>query len=388
MPESTPEWAGPAAGRALVDDVAQDVGPRSGASHTYLDAASPALPTQTRYSPADGGPVDSSQISVVIQGPLYRNVEGRPDIGRCLEAIKRVLPDAETIVATWRSEDLVGVDADKVVALDDPGSLTDIRGNIISIARQDLSTREGLKLASRPWALKMRADVILHSAGVVRSASFGKDVPSNRRLFSAPVSVLTLYSRDPARAPFLFHPSDIIQFGATEDLRQFWSGPSFSEADIFGHSPRAGIISGWTGFTRQRVVPEQALMLRWLTRHGLVANLETTCTTAASDMTLSEQVLLSNFRLLEADAVGVELPRHLVCTAVAVATVYRAAQAEQIARQAYENPKMRRLAIWLRKYVLFPVTPFWWVVATHLLLHQTAPSLLRSARNIYRRFRR
>jgi hypothetical protein len=340
------------------------------------------------YLPADGGPIDSSQVSVVIQGPLFQGVKGRSGIRTCLEAIRHVLPDAETIVATWQNEDTSEVRADNVEKLDDPGGFADIGGNIINIARQDLSTRQGLRLSTRPWTLKMRADVVIRHAGLMRTGTFGTRVPASRRLFSAPVNILTLYSRDPARAPFLFHPSDIIQFGLTQDLRTFWSGRAFNADDIFGRSPRPGLISGWAGFTRQRVVPEQALMMRWLALNGLGSALQTPTDTDGLRATLSEQLLLANFRLFEADAAGVELAPHLLRTTVAVATVYRSADLERIARQAYERPWRRRLVIWLRKYALFLMTPYWWVVSTHLLLHELAPTMTGPARKVYRRILR
>ncbi|MCF5429748.1 WavE lipopolysaccharide synthesis family protein, partial [Pseudomonas syringae] len=53
--------------------------------------------------------VDSRKISVVIQGPLYRNLSSKRNIFACIASIRTHLPDAEIIVSTWRHEDTSGV---------------------------------------------------------------------------------------------------------------------------------------------------------------------------------------------------------------------------------------------------------------------------------------
>ncbi len=337
------------------------------------------------YVPVDAGRVMSADISVVVQGPLYRTDGGRPNIDVCLDAVKRVLPDAEIIVATWSDEDVAGVRAHKVVAIDDPGGWPDIGGNVINLQRQDRSTRAGLALATRRWTLKMRSDIILEHAGFLRRLLHGQRVPAECRLFESPVAALTLYSRDPARAPALFHPSDIIQFGLTEDMKAFWSGTPFRSSDVLGEDPRFGLIRGWLGFTRQRLVPEQALMLRWLASNGLSASLSSPTAVSVEGAQMSEQMLLANFRLMDARDAGVLIPPHLLRSRVAIATVYRSSEVERIAWQAFEQPRRRLLAIWLRKYVLFATSGYWWVVAGHLLLRRMAPGLVAPLRRAYAR---
>ena len=53
--------------------------------------------------------IDSSEISVVVQGPV------RPDTAESLSSVRRVLPRAEIIFSTWEDEKADGLPFDKIV---------------------------------------------------------------------------------------------------------------------------------------------------------------------------------------------------------------------------------------------------------------------------------
>ena len=53
--------------------------------------------------------IDSSEISVVAQGPV------RPDTAESLSSVRRVLPRAEIIFSTWEDEKADGLPFDKIV---------------------------------------------------------------------------------------------------------------------------------------------------------------------------------------------------------------------------------------------------------------------------------
>ncbi|EGH46995.1 WavE lipopolysaccharide synthesis, partial [Pseudomonas syringae pv. pisi str. 1704B] len=110
--------------------------------------------------------VDPRKISVVIQGPLYRNLSSKRNIFACIASIRTYLPQAEIIVSTWRHEDTSDVKADQIVMSDDPGAFVDDAGNQININRMLLSTLCGIQSASRPYVMKMRADHNLTSAAL------------------------------------------------------------------------------------------------------------------------------------------------------------------------------------------------------------------------------
>jgi len=88
------------------------------------------------------------------------------------------------------------------------------------------------------------------------------------KIFRRPVVITNVFVRDPASCiPLLFHVSDIVQFGLTEDLLLLWSGGMFSEDDIKSEA-RIGSAFSFAGFSRLRMVPEQALTTSWLRAKG------------------------------------------------------------------------------------------------------------------------
>ena len=68
--------------------------------------------------------IKSKDISVVVQGAI--NSEVTP---KCLESIRKYLPEAEIILSTWEGSDVVGLDYDKLVLNKDPGTFIYKRSN-------------------------------------------------------------------------------------------------------------------------------------------------------------------------------------------------------------------------------------------------------------------
>ncbi len=335
------------------------------------------------YSPVDEGPVPDGSISVVVQGPLRRN---GVDIRTCLAAIARHLPGAEVIVSTWQAEDVSGLAGCRVVRSPDPGGIDDISGNTINLQRLAVSTLAGLDAATRTWVLKTRVDLPLAGRTMAQATRHGEAVPAEYRLFRRPVVVPSLFTRDPARVPFLFHPSDVAQFGLRADLLEFWGGPPFRTADLLvAGRPSLNPFFNYAGFTRLLVMPEQALMLRWLRARGIEANLGRADAVTRRTAILSERLLLANFRILDAERAGLDFPDHFLRVMPALATVYREDEVPTIARDAYERPGRRFALIWRRKYLLCFVTPSWVVTTGNLLLRSISPRLAGHVRAAYRR---
>jgi hypothetical protein len=119
--------------------------------------------------------IDSRDLSVVVQGPV---VAGQT--AQCLRSLRRFLPGCEIILSTWEGTrieaELSDCPPDEVIYNADPGntnweSLRASGGAIAECMRLDsnfnrqlVSTASGLKVASRPWALKFRSDMLLTGA--------------------------------------------------------------------------------------------------------------------------------------------------------------------------------------------------------------------------------
>ncbi|MFN3393310.1 MAG: WavE lipopolysaccharide synthesis family protein, partial [Candidatus Thermochlorobacter sp.] len=101
------------------------------------------------------GIVETSDISIVVQGPIVSNKDFYPN-GWTNEALRRMrihFPGAEIILSTWKGSNVDGLDYDVVVFNDDPGSAMS-RNRPYNVNRQIVSTKNGLAKASRKYALK------------------------------------------------------------------------------------------------------------------------------------------------------------------------------------------------------------------------------------------
>ncbi|HEY6896846.1 MAG TPA: WavE lipopolysaccharide synthesis family protein [Rhodocyclaceae bacterium] len=242
-------------------------------------------------------PVADCDISVVVQGPLLADrTEG---IERCLRSIQAVMPQAEIIVSTWLGEPTDRLDSDcHVVTSEDPGCFWETPDRPYNLNRLQVSTLAGLRRASRPYCLKFRADCALADRRFMTIAA-----PRPRSLFSRPMNVTNLYVRDPERFPFLFYVSDTVQFGTTADLLDFWSGDPFTATEVL-RTPRddAGL------FSNIRLFPEQALALRWLTRHQVHLDFPRSTTLNRQLLRAWETALVDNFALHDWRSSGIQFP--------------------------------------------------------------------------------
>jgi hypothetical protein len=207
---------------------------------------------------------DSSEISVVIQGPVA------PVTADIIRTFRRIRPGAEIMLSTWAGEDAPGLGADKTVFSQDPGSLTQngmINGQARrnNVNRQIVSSLAGLRAAARPYALKTRSDVFIESAGWLDY--FGRyDRQSPPPIFNRRVLLNYCCSRNPRRIPMPFHWSDWVFFGETADLLDIFDIPLMGNEDAawFASRPRRSILYS---DNLNRYVPEQWICSMFLRKH-------------------------------------------------------------------------------------------------------------------------
>lgn len=218
--------------------------------------------------------IASREISVVVQGAVGGKPTDPPAkrlTERCLRSVRRHLPDAEIILSTWKGSDVTGLSFDQLVVSDDPGAVPlDVRRTPNNINRQIVSTRAGMQVVERPYAVKLRTDFEL--LGDRFLSYFGKYTAraEKARIFRERVVTSTIFSINPRRfAAMPYHPSDWFFFGLTEDLRNLWDIPLAVEPsnsrwcgdDSRNHIP---FLSGRTA----RFAPEQTMWLGLLRKHG------------------------------------------------------------------------------------------------------------------------
>jgi len=333
-------------------------------------------------------PISSNLISIVIQGPLYRGHEPERGINACIASVRRHLPEAEIITSTWIREDVNGLDTDQLVTSADPGFFMDYSGNMINTNRQLVSTLAGIKASTRPYVMKLRADLKLTTPALASIGAFQKNSPAGRqRFFKEPITLTTLFIRDPARFPMLYHISDLVQFGRREDMLTFWDQPIFAEDALCLTQPRKNLFGSYQGFSRIRLNPEQALMIGMLRKCGLPIHLDHSCQIRTEDLDLWESILSHNFHVLDYETAGIDFPKRLTRGLISPKTVFTAKTIRKIATHTPMQRRLRRMRVWLNQYVLCYSQLAWWVSAISSALFSISPSLAKRIRHAWRKTR-
>lgn len=170
----------------------------------------------------------SKDFSVIIQGPIIgkKNDTIEKQLSQeCIKSIRKNMPDAEIIISTWIGEETDHLDFDKIVFNEDPGAITyndfELKNVYNNNNRQIVSTYNGLILASRKYAIKIRADFRIENTSFYNF--IGKFKAYNKYpFFKQKIIVTTYFSRNPEKIPLLYHISDLFQIGLTEDLMNLW----------------------------------------------------------------------------------------------------------------------------------------------------------------------
>lgn len=161
--------------------------------------------------------MDVRDISVIVQGAISENTK------HTISNIRKILPDAEIIVSTWKRDildkEIVSI-SDMIIINTDPGPsfFGDNRN------RQIHSTLSGMKAARRKYALKIRTDMDLVSDGFINIFERFNSISRENPIFKN--RIVTLNTHDPYICG-AFHFSDFVQFGSIDDLIDLWDVPSY-----------------------------------------------------------------------------------------------------------------------------------------------------------------
>lgn len=179
--------------------------------------------------------IDSKDISVVIQGKIDEGT-----ILQCLKSIKNYLPDAEIILSSWNDSNIENVEqyCNKIVLNKDPGAIS-FGPKLNNINRIIVSSRNGVKYATRKYILKIRSDLVLFNDNILK---FKNKYPKRQKkysLFKERIYGYELFStkseeRDNKFFHSIFHISDWCYFGLKEDIQELFNihlvkEPNFSE---------------------------------------------------------------------------------------------------------------------------------------------------------------
>lgn len=264
--------------------------------------------------------IESSKISVVIQGPIvHRSYQYTEDsiTHAAVKSVRSLLPDAEIILSTWKGEHFQSALLDRIIESKDPGaqrSKADTTPN--NVNRQIISTVSGLNQASKKYCLKLRTDIVLNSTNFLDH--FMTDTQERPYgLFQQKIITNNLTSRNPERyfqsRPFfnwklLFHLSDHVQFGLTSDLLLLWDIPSQSEAEA-DHFIRNIHPERFRLNETSRFSPEQYIAINCLKKKFEIDLVDYSDWSLAKEAQ-SESLLRSNFIFLEDSKFSIDFPKY------------------------------------------------------------------------------
>ncbi|MBO2927895.1 MULTISPECIES: WavE lipopolysaccharide synthesis family protein [Pseudomonadaceae] len=331
--------------------------------------------------------IHSSEISVVIQGPLNKSLAPTRGVHACIKSIRSHLPMAEIIVSTWDTEDTSNIEADVIITSPDPGALLDFNGNKHNINRQLVSTLKGIQSSSRDYILKLRSDIILNNSEIAKLDFYEDQVEMADRLFKNPITVTTLFIRNAAKVPFLFHISDLVQFGTREDIHDFWSQSLLRQEEVFLEKPYKNPVGNFIGYSAMRMVPEQCLMLGFMRKKGYTINLKNPGHIDARLVHLSEKLISENFTILDWNLSGLNFPERFLVVGYSLKTVYKSSELKKIRTQRQIDIRIRYLRVWLNKYLFNCTRLAWWVSLASIALTVISPRLAIFVRGYFRRLR-
>ena len=180
--------------------------------------------------------INSEQITVVIQGPIYggsNDMVSKRYTLQSLQSVRRFLPNAQIILSTWENSDIEGLEYDELVINPDPGTTNDIRP--LNVNRQIVSTINGLKIATRKYALKLRSDMILEGTGFISFWGKYTERAEALKILDERVVVADLGTVNPKRGGFLFHPTDWCFFGMKDDLLKIFDIELCNEKEVINY---------------------------------------------------------------------------------------------------------------------------------------------------------
>ncbi len=174
----------------------------------------------------------TDELSFVVQGVVEREksqLTGKPLTQSCLESLRTHYPGAEIILSTWRGQDVDGLPFDRIVWNDDPGAWNAFHPEAGEVKldntnRQIVSTKNGLKEASRKYAAKVRSDMVFQGREWMQHYDLYPARGTEWNVFRERVITCSMWARDP-RSPYTdqpLHPPDWIHIGLKEDIQLLW----------------------------------------------------------------------------------------------------------------------------------------------------------------------
>ncbi len=246
--------------------------------------------------------IKDSDITVVVQGAYSSNITNK-----CIDSIRRVLPNAEIIFSTWVGTAVEGLEIDVLLLNQDPGGCKAGSNFTCNVNRMILSTQEGCRKASRNYILKIRSDVLLDSGDFLNIYNKSLQRREDCRLFSNRVVCSSYFfkkyvqSSDGRIMPVPFHIGDWAQFGLAEDIRLLYEIPLVKESDFSRYFLNCKKNTLKTNIYEplHRLTPEQYLLSSCVSKIYPDFKLKDLLDYSSRNIAFYEDIVVNNFIILD-----------------------------------------------------------------------------------------
>lgn len=187
--------------------------------------------------------IQDQDISIVVQGPIL--LESRFNITNTTtklvcQQLKKLFPESELILSTWRGSNVDGIPHDKLVISDDPGASPFIyREDKIfnNCNRLIISTKNGIQAATRKYVFKVRSDLFVLSKSFLNFFDHFKHYDAECKFVKSRILAFSIHSLKKERVFGLethrpYHISDWAYFGYKEDLWNLYDIPLTPEPEF------------------------------------------------------------------------------------------------------------------------------------------------------------
>jgi hypothetical protein len=175
--------------------------------------------------------VKQEDITIIVRGPvIWPNTDGYESGGTkaILDEARKVFPNSKIILSTWKNEKVANLDYDTIILNDDPGAykfVLDPKYNRQSnLNRMITSTKEAFKQVDTKYTLVLRTDIGIESNNFLEHWQQYQERSNKFKVFDERVLILSYFTRFSKMSDvlYMYHPSDMIMFGLSDDLRKLW----------------------------------------------------------------------------------------------------------------------------------------------------------------------
>lgn len=261
--------------------------------------------------------IDSKKISVVVQGGVDKK-----NTFTCLKNIKKCFPNASIILSTWKEMNVDGLSCDKIILLTAPKNVAVETKNGVVISnntnRMIYGVQEALKQVTTPYVLKLRTDIILQDASFLQYWDKYPKRSKKFKFFHHRILNYYLFApqfnyRQGQKIPTLFHPSDWMFFGRTEDVKKLFNVPLQPDPAYSlwweTHNKNSKQIDCWPGAVF-RYAPEQYLLYHAFKQSYPQVHFNNYLDISRAKEQISRQVMVNNFVILDYRQWHIKIPKY------------------------------------------------------------------------------